>query len=143
MYIIMFLQIFLYLRRLAQIRTFYRESRIRLTVKIAHDRITCIFTARHLMVDFQVVVRTSYQYYKTRMFLAHTVKPDEKTKSETERNKTQKQEEKVLQHEQGGYIRILSYRKDQTAQEDKQEHILEHTFPYLKGMHFPPVKHYS
>ena len=57
--------------------------------------------------------------------------------------KTQKQEEKVLQHEQGGYIRILSYRKDQTAQEDKQEHILEHTFPYLKGMHFPPVKHYS
>jgi G3E family GTPase len=95
------------------------------------------------MVDFQVVVRTSYQYYKTRMFLAHTVKPDEKTKSETERNKTQKQEEKVFQHEQGGYIRILSYRKDQTAQEDKQEHILEHTFPYLKGMHFPPVKHYS
>ena len=86
------------------------------------------------MVDFQVVVRTSYQYYKTRMFLAHTVKPDEKTKSETERNKT---------HEQGGYIRIVSYRKDQTAQEDKQEHILEHTFPYLKGMHFPPVKHYS
>ena len=70
------------------------------------------------------------------MFLAHTVKPDEKTKSETERNKTQKQEEKVFQHEQGGYIRILSYRKDQTAQEDKQEHILEHTFPYLKGMHF-------
>lgn len=43
----------------------------------------------------------------------------------------------------GGYIRIVSYRKDQTAQEDKQEHILEHTFPYLKGMHFPPVKHYS
>ena len=61
------------------------------------------------------------------------------------RNETRhrKQEEKVLQHEQGSYIRILSYRKDQTAQEDKQEHILEHTFPYLKGMHFPPVKHYS
>lgn len=31
---------------------------------------------------------------QTRMFLAHTVKPDEKTKSETERNKTQKQEER-------------------------------------------------
>ena len=31
-------------------------------------------------------------------FLAHTVKPDEKTKSETERNKTHKQEKKVLQH---------------------------------------------
>lgn len=81
--------------------------------------------------------------YTSRIVLAHTVKPDEKTKSETERNKTQKQEEKVLQHEQGGYIRIVSYRKDQTAQEDKQEHILKHTFPYLKGMHFPPVKHYS
>ena len=51
--------------------------------------------------------------------------------------------ETVIQAMNGNYISWTPRFCYQTAQEDKQEHILEHTFPYLKGMHFPPVKHYS